>query len=125
TATDRRPSSRTRPARRHRSSPPAARTAEHPRRGRTPDPPTTSAEPPETRTLGQTTGGTGASPEQFADHRPDQAQLTTRDNALAETINGLYKTELLYRHIWRTRQEAELAIFRWIEGWYNPRRIQA
>jgi len=32
---------------------------------------------------------------------------------------------LLYRHIWRTRQEAELAILRWIERWYNPRRIQA
>src|SRR6185503_20986963 len=92
TATDRRPSSRTRPARRHRSSPPAARTAEHPRRGRTPDPPTTSAEPPETRTLGQTTGGTGASPEQFADHRPDQAQLTTRNNALAEVGSGQSKS---------------------------------
>jgi hypothetical protein len=47
------------------------------------------------------------------------------DNAMAESWFGTIKVELLYRHIWRTRQEAELAIFRWVEGWYNPRRIQA
>ena len=47
------------------------------------------------------------------------------DNAMAESWFGTIKVELLYRHIWRTRQEAEMAIFRWIEGWYNPRRIQA
>ena len=44
---------------------------------------------------------------------------------MAESWFGTIKVELLYRHIWRTRQEAEMAIFRWIEGWYNPRRIQA
>jgi putative transposase len=38
-------------------------------------------------------GGTGASPGQFADHRPDRAQLITRNNAVAETTIGLYKTE--------------------------------
>jgi hypothetical protein len=47
------------------------------------------------------------------------------DNTMAESWFGTIKVELLYRHIWRTRQEAEMAIFRWIEGWYNPRRIQA
>jgi putative transposase len=46
------------------------------------------------------------------------------DNAMAESWFGTIKIELLYRRIWRTRQEAELGIFRWIEGWYNPRRIQ-
>jgi hypothetical protein len=52
------------------------------------------------------------SPEQFADHLPDQAQLTTRDNALAETINGLYKTELIKpRKPWRT---VELATAEWV-----------
>jgi len=35
------------------------------------------------------------SPEQFADHLPDQAQLTTQDNALAETTIGLYKNECI------------------------------
>ena len=47
------------------------------------------------------------------------------DNAMAESWFGTIKVELLYRHIWRTRHKAEMAIFRWIEGWYNPRRIQA
>ena len=46
------------------------------------------------------------------------------DNAMAESWFGTIKVELLYRRIWRTRQEAEMEIFRWIEGWYNPRRIQ-
>ena len=43
---------------------------------------------------------------------------------MAESWFSTIKLELLYRRIWRTKQEAELAIFRWIEGWYNPRRIQ-
>jgi putative transposase len=47
------------------------------------------------------------------------------DNAMAESWFGTIKVELLYRRIWRTRHEAEMAIFRWIEGWYNPRRLQA
>jgi putative transposase len=46
------------------------------------------------------------------------------DNAMAESWFGTIKVELLYPRIWRTRQEAEMEIFRWIEGWYNPRRIQ-
>jgi hypothetical protein len=37
---------------------------------------------------------------------------------------GTIKVELLYWRIWRTRQEAGLAVFRWIEGWYNSRRIR-
>ena len=47
------------------------------------------------------------------------------DNAMAESWFATIKIELLYRRIWRTRHEAQLEIFRWIEGWYNPRRIQA
>lgn len=46
------------------------------------------------------------------------------DNAMAESWFGTIKVELLYRHIWRSRHDAELGIFRWVEGWYNPRRIQ-
>jgi len=30
------------------------------------------------------------------------------------------ETELIYRHTWTSRHDAELAIFAWIEGWYNP-----
>ncbi|MFJ6198272.1 IS3 family transposase [Micromonospora sp. NPDC092111] len=34
------------------------------------------------------------------------------------------KIELVYRTSWRTRDEAENAIFAYIDGWYNTRRIQ-
>jgi putative transposase len=47
------------------------------------------------------------------------------DNAMAESFFGSLKTELIYRHIWTSRHDAELAIFAWIEGWYNPERIIA
>lgn len=44
------------------------------------------------------------------------------DNALAETINGLYKTELIYPHwLWRSVVEVELATFRWVYWWNNQR----
>ena len=45
------------------------------------------------------------------------------DNAVAESFFGTLKTELIYRHTWASRHDAELAIFAWIEGWYNPERI--
>jgi putative transposase len=47
------------------------------------------------------------------------------DNAMAESFFGSLKTELIYRHTWTSRHDAELAIFAWIEGWYNPERIIA
>jgi len=31
------------------------------------------------------------------------------DNALAETINGLYKAELIYRQSWKSREAVEMA----------------
>jgi putative transposase len=43
------------------------------------------------------------------------------DNAVAESFFGSLKTELIYRHSWTSRHDAELAIFAWIEGWYKPR----
>ncbi|MFY1696618.1 MULTISPECIES: IS3 family transposase [unclassified Solwaraspora] len=46
------------------------------------------------------------------------------DNALMENFFSTLKTELVYRTSWRTRDEAENAIFTYIDGWYNPRRIQ-
>ena len=37
------------------------------------------------------------------------------DNALAETINGLYKTEPIYkRGPWKTRESLELATLQWV-----------
>jgi putative transposase len=44
------------------------------------------------------------------------------DNALAETINGLYKAEDVHRRSWRSREELELATLRWVD-WYNHRRL--
>jgi putative transposase len=45
------------------------------------------------------------------------------DNALAESINGLYKTELIRpRRPWRTIEEVELATAEWVH-WFNLRRL--
>ena len=45
------------------------------------------------------------------------------DNALAETINGLYKTELVYNlGPWRSTQALELATLNWVH-WYNHERL--
>jgi putative transposase len=45
------------------------------------------------------------------------------DNALAETINGLYKTELIKpRKPWRTIEEVGLATAKWVH-WFNYRRL--
>lgn len=50
---------------------------------------------------------------------------TTRDcydNALCESFFATLERELLDRHTFRSRAEARAAVFRFIEGWYNPRR---
>jgi transposase InsO family protein len=47
------------------------------------------------------------------------------DNALMENFFSTLKTELVYRNSWRTRNEAENALFGYIDGWYNTERIQA
>jgi putative transposase len=47
------------------------------------------------------------------------------DNALAESVNALYKTELIYgpdQGPWRTVEEVELATLMWVK-WYNEQRI--
>ncbi len=45
------------------------------------------------------------------------------DNALAESIIGLFKTELIRRHgPWRSVEQVELATLEWID-WYNHRRL--
>jgi len=45
------------------------------------------------------------------------------DNALAETINGLFKTELIRRRgPWRTVDHVELATAEWVD-WFNHRRL--
>ena len=44
------------------------------------------------------------------------------DNAMAESFFATLECELLDRRRFRSQAEAKMAIFRWIEGWYNPRR---
>jgi transposase InsO family protein len=44
------------------------------------------------------------------------------DNAVAESFFKTIKTELIYHRKFATRQEARLAIFEYIEGWYNRKR---
>ena len=45
------------------------------------------------------------------------------DNALAETINGLYKAELIHRRApWKTREALELATLEWV-CWFNHHRL--
>lgn len=44
------------------------------------------------------------------------------DNAAAESVIATIKTELVYRNRFRRKDEARLAIFRYIEGFYNPLR---
>lgn len=44
------------------------------------------------------------------------------DNALAEAVNGLYKTELIRQHgPWRTVEQVELATLEWVWWWNNQR----
>ena len=45
------------------------------------------------------------------------------DNALAETINGLYKAEVIHRRgPWKTKQSVELATLEWV-AWFNHHRL--
>lgn len=45
------------------------------------------------------------------------------DNALAETINGLYKAELIHRRApWKTPEAVELATLEWV-SWFNHQRL--
>ena len=69
-------------------------------------------------------------------HAPERARLAeaglvpsvgsvgdSYDNALAETINGLYKAEVIYRRgPWRTLEAVEYATLEWVD-WFNNRRL--
>ena len=47
------------------------------------------------------------------------------DNALAETINGLYKAELIHRRApWKTKESLEIATLEWV-AWFNHHRLLA
>lgn len=45
------------------------------------------------------------------------------DNALAETINGLYKAEVIHRRgAWKTTEAVEIATLEWV-SWFNHHRL--
>jgi transposase InsO family protein len=48
------------------------------------------------------------------------------DNALAETINGLYKAELIHRRApWKSREAVELATLEWVHGFNHHRLLES
>lgn len=49
-------------------------------------------------------------------------QRAAQVNAMAESINGLYKAEVIHRQSWKNRSEVELATLTWVD-WYNNRRL--
>ncbi len=50
---------------------------------------------------------------------------TAYDNALAESFFATLETELIDRSTWATRAEARLAVFDWIERFYNRVRLHS
>jgi putative transposase len=47
------------------------------------------------------------------------------DNAMAETVIGLYKSELITTHgPWRTVEDVELATLAWVD-WWNTKRLHS
>jgi putative transposase len=46
------------------------------------------------------------------------------DNAMMESFFGTLKIELLDRRRWHTRADVDTAVLSYIEGWYNPHRLQ-
>ncbi|CAN5901104.1 hypothetical protein BH23ACT8_BH23ACT8_25770 [soil metagenome] len=51
--------------------------------------------------------------------------MTTQDNSPAESFFATLKRELVHRYTWATRAAVRRAVVRWIEGWYNPRRLHS
>ena len=55
--------------------------------------------------------------------RPSMGSVRdAHNNAMAESFFASLERELIDRRSWKSFAEARMAIFRWIEGWYNPRR---
>jgi hypothetical protein len=56
-------------------------------------------------------------------HAGDAIGGDSYDNALAETINGLYKAEVIHRRgPWRSFEAVEYATLEWVD-WFNHRRL--
>ena len=44
------------------------------------------------------------------------------DNAMAESFFATLEREVLSRRRFKTQVRTKMAIFDWLEGWYNPHR---
>lgn len=54
------------------------------------------------------------------DVRPSMGSVgDAYDNAMAESFFASLECELIDRRSWKNKTEARLAIFSWIESWYN------
>ena len=47
------------------------------------------------------------------------------DNACIESFHSSIKKEEIYRNTYRTFEEANIAIFKYIEAWYNKKRLHS
>lgn len=47
------------------------------------------------------------------------------DNAAAESFFGTLKRELAHKRTWPNRADARRDLIRWIEGWFNPKRLHS
>ena len=47
------------------------------------------------------------------------------DNAVAESFFKTLKVELIYHHNFKSVEEAKLAVFEYIEVWYNRKRLHS
>jgi putative transposase len=84
-----------------------------------------SSQHPEQRGCGWDDHGVGLLRRVDAGARPSMGSVgDSLDNALAENFFSILKVERVYRTSYHTREEAELDLFVFIDGWYNPRRIQ-
>ncbi len=53
------------------------------------------------------------------------ADLGFCHSAMAESFFATLECELIDRRVWKTQTDARLAVFSWIEGWYNPKRLHS
>ena len=76
--------------------------------------------PPDRARPGGAGHGRGAAP---ACRRRSRGSVSDAyDNALCESFFATLECELLHRQYFSTQADARLAVFDFIEGWYNPRR---
>ena len=66
--------------------------------------------------------GVRAAPASRRTARVDGLRRRRLDNSVVESFFGTLRLELLDQHHWDSREQLALAIFEWIEAWYNPRR---